>query len=456
MLRTTTAPSAAPKTAARWQKITGRFMRLSVAIAVCLAVFPRCISAQTLAALNSAGGPAASETASSIIQRVQPSLIQIRGHFGTNTAKAFHGTGFAVAPDGIFATNYHVVAEHILHPEKYRLEYKTADLKSGALAVIAIDVKHDLAIVRAEGYAPEPLTLSTVSTAKGEKAYSVGFPLDVGLTITEGISNSEVSESFNPRIHYSGAINGGMSGGPAFNAAGEVIGVNVSAYRFQQLVSFLVPVAHVRQLRDDAKAQTRTNRVLKDNIQTQLTEHSKALLTSLEGTIATQNSGGYDLPSKIASFVDCSANGQTTPKDPVQLASVSCAAKAGLYMQRGFYSGDIRYSHNILTTETLDSWRFARRLSLSSVSHGAYGSSEHVGPFACEDQILALKGFDAAVLICTRGYRKLENLYDFAVRIVSLNGKATGFASQLDMFGMEFATGMKFIRRYLESMEFKS
>jgi serine protease Do len=430
-------------------------MRSTVAAGLCVAFFPTWVSAQTMAALNANSGQPSSETASSIISRVQPSLIQIRGLFGSNTAKAFHGTGFAIAPDGIFATNYHVVAEHISHPEKYRLEYKTADANMGKLAVIAIDVKHDLAIVRAEGYAPDPLPLSSTRSLKGDKAYSAGYPLDVGLSITEGISISEVNDSFNPRIHYSGAINGGMSGGPAFNTAGEVIGVNVSGYQFQQLVSFLVPVDHVKRLLDNAKTQVPSNKVLKDQVQVQLTEHSMALLAALDGPITTQVSSGYALPSKIASFVDCGANGEPAPKDPVQLVTISCAAKAGLYMQQSLYSGDLRYSHSILTTESLDSWRFTHRMSSLSASNGAYGSPTHVGPFACQDQTLALKGFDAAVLICTRGYRKLAKLYDFSVRIVSLNGKTAGFASRLDMFGMEYEASMRFIQRYLKSMEFK-
>ena len=54
------------------------------------------------------------------MERTRASIVQIKGFFGNNTAQAFHGTGFAVARGGLVLTNYHVVAEQVLYPEKYR------------------------------------------------------------------------------------------------------------------------------------------------------------------------------------------------------------------------------------------------------------------------------------------------------------------------------------------------
>ena len=56
----------------------------------------------------------ASTAARLILDRVRPSVIQIKGFFGTNTAEAFHGSGFAVADRGVFITNWHVVSEVVL------------------------------------------------------------------------------------------------------------------------------------------------------------------------------------------------------------------------------------------------------------------------------------------------------------------------------------------------------
>ena len=47
-----------------------------------------------------AGMSSLSESARDALARARPSVAQIKGFFGSNTAQAFHGTGFAVAPGG--------------------------------------------------------------------------------------------------------------------------------------------------------------------------------------------------------------------------------------------------------------------------------------------------------------------------------------------------------------------
>ena len=396
-----------------------------------------------------------SERARDALGRARSSVVQIKAFFGGNTAQAFHGTGFAVAPGGVVMTNYHVVAESVLYPEKYRLEYRTPDGQTGKITVLAIDVRHDLAVVRAEGFEAPPLALNATTPAKGARAWSIGFPLDVGLTITEGVSNGRVEDSFEPRIHYSGAINGGMSGGPALNAVGQVIGINVSGYRFEQLVSFLVPAAHAQMLIDKARKQPLAGADARKEVVAQLRAHAAELLGALEGALSTQTVAGYALPARLSSFIECGASGDPATDQPVHTVRVNCAAKAGLYVQQGLFSGDLRYSHYVLTTEKLDAWRFAHRLSNLSAASGTSGTRKNVGPFACRDSTVKLQGFDAGLLVCTRGYRKFEGLYDITVRVVSLNQPTRGFASHLDMHGVEFDAGMRFVRRYIETMQWK-
>jgi serine protease Do len=427
----------------------------SALVVMAIFVYPPAVRSQTPAAQPQAQAvpSATSENARDVLARVRPAVIQIKGFFGTNTAQAFHGTGFAVAQGGVFMTNYHVVAQQVQYPDKYRLEYRTTEGKTGNVTVLAIDVRHDLAVVRASGHAPAPLKLEAVAPVKGERAYSIGFPLDVGLTITEGVSNGRVEDSFDPRIHYSGAINGGMSGGPALNAAGDVIGVNVSGYRFEQLVSFLVPAEHAQTLLNLSNQSKPRTSGFKSEVTAQMRAHATALLGALKGEMLTQPASGYRLPAKLAPFIDCNASGDPAPQQPAQMVRINCSAKAGLYVQQGLYSGDLKYAHYVLTTDKLDAWRFAHRLSEVAAATGAYGSRRHVGPFSCENSNVRLKGFDASVMICVRGYRKLEGLYDFTVRVSSLNSAKRGFASHLDMYGLDFDAGMSFIKRYVDAME---
>ena len=150
-------------------------------------------------------------------------------------------------------TNYHVVAQAVLYPQQYRLEYLASDGRTGLLHVLAIDVPNDLAVVAADDLELPTLKLRTEIPAQGERAWSIGFPLDLGLTITEGVANGLVENSIEQRIHYTGAINGGMSGGPALDRRGRVYGVNVSLVTGRQLVGFIVPAKHIPALLARAK-----------------------------------------------------------------------------------------------------------------------------------------------------------------------------------------------------------
>lgn len=401
-----------------------------------------------------------SERARDTLDRVRPSIVQIQGFFGANTAQAFHGTGFAVAPGGIALTNFHVVAEHVLYPDKYRLEYRTPGGATGKVTVLAVDVRHDLAVVRTEGFAPEPLALNTAVPPKGERAYSIGFPLDVGLTITEGVSNGRVADAFDARIHYSGALNGGMSGGPALDQRGNVIGINVAGYRFEQLVSFLVPAEHALPLLERARRNPLAVADAKAEITAQLRAHGRALLAAVGGATGTgfpvQTVAGYDLPGRLAPFVDCSASGDPAPDQPARTETIQCGAKAGVYVQQGLTTGDLTFTHYVLTGRTLDAWRFARRLGKMAEATGSFGHRRFLGPFTCRDRAVSLTGLDAQVLLCVRAHRRFEGLYDFTARIVSLHRPTTGFVSHVDLYGVEFDGGMAFMRRFTEAIRWRS
>jgi serine protease Do len=395
---------------------------------------------------------AASTTARAILDRARPAVIQIKGFFGTNTAEAFHGTGFAIARGGVFITNWHVVSDAVLYPEKYRLEYRTPDGATGRLTVRAIDIRHDLALVEAQGFAPPPLTLRADAAIKGERAFSIGFPLDVGLTITEGVSNGRVEDSFEPRVHYSGALNAGMSGGPGLDVAGNVIGVNVAGYFLSQLVSFFVPAEQALALLARADRGPLDARRARDEVAVQLRAHSEGLLAALGARLPTQNHQGYELPTKPAPFVECRASGDPAPDQPVHVERITCDAKSSVYLGRNLHTGGLTFQHEVLTTQTLDAWRFAQRLQKAKEPYHVYGPARHLAPFACTQHNVELHGFTANATVCLRAYRKLDGIYDLNVRVVSKNGSRRGFVSSLSLTGVAPERGLGFARAYLGAM----
>src|SRR5712691_3700532 len=189
--------------------------------------------------------PAVSSTAEAVYAGARPRLLQIRTLVDTAGRQASLGSGFVISADGFALTNYHVVSQYVLEPQTYRLEYVAADGTSGSLKVHAIDVPNDLAVLRLDRkglpyFQFEPRAIDG-AMPKGERLFAMGNPLDIGFTIVEGTYNGLVEKSYNERIHFTGALNPGMSGGPTVNAAGQVVGVNVAKRWGSELVSFLVP-----------------------------------------------------------------------------------------------------------------------------------------------------------------------------------------------------------------------
>lgn len=386
------------------------------------------------------------------LDRARHAIVQIRGFFGDSQSEAFHGSGFAVGGDGLVVTNYHVVSEAVVFPKQYRLEYLTADGASGKLLVHAIDVAHDLAIVKAEGFAPKPLRLRSAIPSKGERAYSIGFPLNLGLTITEGVANGLVEYTLEQRIHFSGAMNSGMSGGPALDASGAVYGVNVSVVTGKQSVSFVVPAKHIEPLLTRA-SRPLDGRTSREQVTAQLLAHQAAMFASIPGKLATQSTLGYELPAKLAPSVECKSDGSADPSKPLRIETISCAARIGVFVQRGLEAGDIYFQHRLLDTEKLHPLQFAHAVNRFARVQLLPGSERHVAPYACASEVVALNGFDAQVSTCVRQYRMFAGVHDIAVTVVSLNDARRAVVSHLGLRGVSFPAGMAFVGAYLGAMQ---
>jgi S1-C subfamily serine protease len=387
-----------------------------------------------------------------MLDRVRASVVRIRGFYGANRSEAFHGTAFAVAPGGILLTNYHVIARAGLAPANYRLEYSTDDGRVGSVTVLAVDVAHDLALVQAGGLAPLPLQWRAENPARGDRVYTVGYPLNLGLVITEGIGNGRLDNDFSPRLYYAGAMNPGMSGGPALDSRGRVIGVNVAFSTRGQLVSFLVPAEFIDPLLAGATTPLATGSI-RSEVARQLRRHQAAVLGALPATFPVQTGAGYALPAELAPFVDCTAIAAAPPVRQLLQQSVACRANLALSVEPGLQTGDIQFSHDVLVADGLSDLQFSEQLRrVAAAASRRSGSAQHVNAYVCRSSTVNLNRFQGAVTLCARSYRFYEGLYDMTLVVTSLNEPQRGFVSAATLRGVEFAAGLDFARRYLGAM----
>ena len=184
------------------------------------------------------------ETAPQLYDQVRESVFQIRVIEKASGNKSSTGSGFPVGDAGLIATNYHVVSSVVLKGKKYRAQVIDHNDTIREARVVAVDVIHDLALLRTEEMVATPLAMANEEPRKGATVYSLGYPFDVGITLVPGTHNGMIDHSAYGRLHFSGALNPGMSGGPALDAQGRVIGVNVATAGNQ--LSFLVPVSALR------------------------------------------------------------------------------------------------------------------------------------------------------------------------------------------------------------------
>jgi len=185
------------------------------------------------AALPAAPGAVAPDARSRTVRQVyaatHKSVVQIRVNDGGASGS---GTGFVIDKDGTIVTNAHVVSG------ARQVRVRFADDSAGVDAeVLGTDASSDLAVVRVDASQTrdlEPLALADSSTVQvGDLAIAIGYPLNVGRTLTTGIVSAvgraiEAPNGFSidEVIQTDAAINPGNSGGPLLDGAGRVIGVN--------------------------------------------------------------------------------------------------------------------------------------------------------------------------------------------------------------------------------------
>ena len=273
-----------------------------------------------------ADAPPPSPDAQQAYMAARDKLVQIRTLRRQTNTQSSTGSGFFVSEDGLLITNYHVVSQLALEPERHRAVLVSVSGQEAPVQLLAIDVLHDLALLRvapakdssagAEGaterhYSALPLRPSSRPLSGGERIFSLGNPLDVGFAITEGTYNGLVQRSFYPRIFFGGTLNPGMSGGPAIDTQGRVVGVNVAKQLGAEQLSFLVPVEFVEQLLAQGREASPVKGAMHAEVTRQLMAHQKDLVDRvLSGSSRTERYGPYRVPVPSETLARCWGDGR--------------------------------------------------------------------------------------------------------------------------------------------------
>ena len=155
------------------------------------------------------------------------------GRFGDNEPRHHsgmaQGSGFFISSDGYIVTNNHVV-EHATD-----VTITTTDGKTIPARVVGTDAKTDLALLKVKEGSDYPyVSFASQSPRVGDWVIAVGNPFGLGGTVTAGIVSARGRDigagPYDDFLQIDAPVNHGNSGGPTFNAQGDVVGVNTAIF----------------------------------------------------------------------------------------------------------------------------------------------------------------------------------------------------------------------------------
>ena len=358
------------------------------------------------------------------------------------------GSGFFIGDDGRLVTNYHVIADLVHHPRRYRAELGGGGSPVDTATILAIDLVHDLAILGTEPRPRPHFSLQPVPVQQGDRLYALGHPHDLGLSIVEGTYNGLLQHTLYARLHFTGSINPGMSGGPTIAADGRVVGINVSTAGEQ--VSFLVPVDRAIALA--ATVVGGGDRPLLATVRDQVHDFQDAYLARLfTDSIKTVDLGPFRAVTEPAEFFRCWAEVPPQTDRPYEYSTHQCSSDDQLFIARDQQSGIVQLTHELITATSLNPSRYyALYTSIFARDNTPAGVEEHVTSWRCHTRNLEVGSNAIRAAQCLRAYRKLEGLYDGVVKLAILGPRDAGLVSTLALSGVSFENLERISARFLE------
>jgi serine protease Do len=194
------------------------------------------------------------------------------------------GSGFLITPDGYIMTNAHVVEG------AGEVTVRTTDRREFVAKIVGVDRRTDVAVIKIDAQDMPTVRLGDPSKLRpGEWVVAIGSPFGFENSVTSGIVsatsravNDPASQESNltPFIQSDAAVNPGNSGGPLFNMAGEVVGINSQIYSRTggyMGISFAIPIDVAVNVKDQL---IKTGRVQRGRIGVQIQEVNQQLADS--------------------------------------------------------------------------------------------------------------------------------------------------------------------------------
>ena len=412
-----------------------------------------------IAGLLLSGNSVYGQDATSLFNEFSDRIYQIRIIEQTTGEQAALGSGFQISQDGIIVTNYHVISEYTSHPERYRIEYASHTGDKGKLRLVDIDVINDLSLLKKDDYLGDYLELAKTLPDQGESIFSLGNPHDLGLTVVPGTYNGIASYSLYERIHFSGSINPGMSGGPVLNSEGKVIGVNVATAGNQ--ISFLVPLDRLAALINRPRTDALATDNIKATITNQLTQNQTFIINDLiDKDWMTSEFRGATIPNEIADYIRCWGASEDSSDIAYENFMSICSQDEYIYLSGRFTTGNIVYQFNWIESDELNIFQFYNlyQTQIENVYPDNSARKDDVSNFECHEDFHSKESIQSEDIIskgmfCARKYKEYPGLFDVLYLGATVHDNKRGLVSHFTLAGVTMELALKFTRKFLSSIQ---
>lgn len=204
-----------------------------------------CVAAAPVNGLPAQGRQNQAPSTADVAAIATPATVTILA-LGANDDTLALGSGFIVRESGVIVTNFHVLrgasGAAVLLPSKERFT---------RVSVLDADSTLDLALLKIPGAGLPVLQTRTTTPRVGEKVITIGSPLGLSQTVSEGIVSATRMVGGHEIVQITAPISHGSSGGAVLDADGRVFAVSTSLLAEGQALNFAIPVRYALGLLGD-------------------------------------------------------------------------------------------------------------------------------------------------------------------------------------------------------------
>lgn len=187
--------------------------------------------------------------------------------WGMQVQGSVSGTGFVISEDGYILTNYHVIEDAYNTNSPITVMFSSEsgyDTTEYTAEVIGFERNNDVAVIKIDATGLSAATLGSSSDLLvGDTVYAVGNPLgELTYSMTPGIVSATdrvitTEEGRMNMFQISAAVNEGNSGGPVYNAYGQVVGIvtakpnTSSSGTSTEGIGFAIPIDDAVRIADE-------------------------------------------------------------------------------------------------------------------------------------------------------------------------------------------------------------